>query len=241
MTWEATPKDLQKANATAHTNYSMEGPGVGADGQAFDLCDKISPIVPGQRVVEVGYGHGFLMQRAAEEGCYCTGIDIGPACSHGKGITALKENNLEAFDRVQLFCADSSHEAMPLPDDSQDHAFCTETIEHLSNPYFMCCEIKRVLKHGGTFTMAFPDCLDNLGYDGGQHAHVYPNWLTEANFELFAKQLYFKVMHKYQNGSTLWWVLKNYKRDGIVDVFRMTSGNYTEASLFDCLEEWDGT
>lgn len=240
MTWEGTPDELRRANATGHANYSMEGPGIGADGQAWALADKIKPISPGEFIIEIGYGQGYLLEQAIIHGCWAMGIDIAPAAeADGRGIENIRAR-AGVLDQLDLRCLDSSHDPIPAPDDHFDHAFCTETIEHLSNPYFMCCEIKRVLKHGGTFTLAFPDCLDNLGYSGGEHAHIMPGWLTEENFEIFVRQLYFKVVHKYQNGSSLWWVLKNYKREGVVDVFRMTSGNYTEGDLFGCLEEWDG-
>lgn len=239
MTWEATPDDLRRANATSHVNYSTEGPGIGADGEAFALADKIKSIVPGNAIIEIGYGHGYLLEQAIMNGCSAMGIDIAEAAEReGKGIESIRAH--DGWDRLDLRCLDASHDPIPAPDNSFDAAFCTETIEHLSNPYFMCCEIKRVLDHGGTFTLAFPDCRDNLGYSGGEHAHVYPNWLTEENFELFCRQMYFKVMHKYQNGSSLWWVLSNFKMDGVVDVFRMTSGNYTEENLFGRLEAWDG-
>ena len=79
---------------------------------------------------------------------------------------------------------------------------------------------------------------DNLGYGGGEHAHIYPGFLRRDSFERFMKQLYFKQVARVENGSSAWYVFRNYKGDGVVDAFSIVSGNYTEEELFSCLDSF---
>jgi SAM-dependent methyltransferase len=133
----------------------------------------------------------------------------------------------------QLVHMDVSHEPLPFVDDSFNVVFCTETIEHVANPYFAVAEIKRVLEHDGLFVLAFPMPEDNLGYGGGQHGHVYPGFLLRESFERFMMQLYFRAPCRQANGSSAWYAYRNAKQGGkMVDIFSVIAGNYTEEELY---------
>jgi len=92
-----------------------------------------------------------------------------------------------------------------------------------------------VLEHDGLLLMAFPMPENNFGYGGGQHAHVYPGFLERESYEIFMKQMYFRAMKRGENGASAWYAWRNYKGPGVVDVFRIVSGNYEEDQLFGCL------
>ena len=125
-----------------------------------------------------------------------------------------------------------------MPDDVIDWAYCLETPEHLANPYFAFAEVKRVLKHGGKFVLAFPRPESNLGYGGGKHPQVYPGFLQKDSFERFMMQLYFKKIQRDVHGDSAWYLYENIKEgEDFFDTFFMIKGNYTEDKLYGCLEK----
>ena len=227
-----------RTNSTALDCYADEGPGAGAEDGAVDVLHERTEykVFGGARVLEVGCGQCKLLHRLVHEfGCSVAGVDIAPCAKlHPDSYAVTDVKNVGNHVTVQ----DVSHVALPYEDNSFDFAFCTESIEHMANPYYMTAEVKRVLKHNGIYVLAHPVCSDNIGYGGGQHAHIYPWFLEEENIKIFMRQLYFKNIHAHQNGSTLWSTWKNYKGPGMVDAFVMTSGNHDEAELFRCLEDF---
>jgi len=232
---------LQRANITAEVNYQYEGPGIGADDGALNVLEmntseRVDCSEGNHICLEIGFGQGILLERLAVErggtNKSIYGADIASACFSQPRTLNLDEAGLARFYKM-----DVSHETLPMVDDCVTHAFCTETIEHLSNPYHMFAEVKRVLRHGGYFVLSFPMPESNLGYGGGMHSHIYPGFLQRESWELFCKQMYFKIVHRHENGSSGWYILKNYKGPCVVDAFSMSSGNYDESKLFACLEE----
>ena len=147
---------------------------------------------------------------------------------------------------VQVYELDVSHERIQCTPNTFDFAFCTESVEHFSNPYFAFANVKKALKHGGVFVVAFPMPEDNgwasgvpdHGFGSGEHAHVYPGLLLRDSFNLFMRQLYFQEIQGWDNGSTHWSIWANFKHETNVDVFAMGSGNYTEEQLFGRLDAW---
>ncbi len=224
-------ESLARVNPTSAECYALQGPGIGAGPTALEYFEERTGVVvtPNDVCLDIGFGDGTLLEALiTKRGCKSVfGVDIAHACA---------ETPLAKYPQAALTFCDVSHEAMPLHSDSVDIAFCTEMIEHLTNPYFMMANAKRVLRHGGYFVLAFPMPEDNLGYEGGQHAHVYPGFLQRESLQRFMRQLYFKQIMHWENGSSGWYVFRNYKGDGIVDVFEIVSGNYTEDRLFACLD-----
>lgn len=224
---------LCKINPTSRECYAAQGPGIGAGVSTLEHFEALSGrrMQPTDVCLDIGCGDGQTLKTFRQERSirktHALGVDIALAC---KPVA----NDFGFYLKI----LDVSHQPLPHSDDSIDLAFCTETIEHLSNPYHMVCEVKRVLKHEGLFTLAFPMPEDNLGYGGGQHAHVYPGFLMKDSFERFMMQMYFKQVAYRPNGSSAWYVFKNYKGPGIVDVFEVISGNYTEQQLYGCLTDF---
>jgi SAM-dependent methyltransferase len=235
------PLELQRTNPTAREAYSFQGPGTGGGGEALEKlesnCDR--RIVSDSRCLDIGFGEGKLVNALLERKCKSVcGVDIAMASmlpySSGVSVSVFFKKKIG----LDLRILDVSHDPLPYKDDAFDFVFCLEAIEHMSNPYHMCAEAKRVLRHDGMFVFAFPRPEDNLGYDSGQHAHVYPSLLQQGGYEQFMTQLYFKQAFRVENGSSAWYGWRNYKGPGVVDVFEMCSGNHTAEQLFNCLEEF---
>ena len=227
---------------TSEKHYETQGPGIGMDGGALDILRKCGyAITPEYACLEVGFSQGVLLERLYREvGCkLIVGTDIAQASLDSLRNRVPTPPRIGNDDpRLLLWKQDASKDRITFPDDTFDLASCTETIEHLTDPYFMMAEVKRTLKHGCVFIVSFPQPTRNIGYGGGLHAHIYPGFLERASWELFCKQLYFKVKYHEENGSTDWYVLRNYKGPGMVDAFAMGSGNYEEADLYACLEDF---
>lgn len=237
---------LERINPTAYESYTQQGPGIGAGSGALDWIEEHTSfrIDSTSTVLEVGFGAGeFLVRCAEERGATAYGVDICNSCAdhmrkvHGvhSGIKAYS-NRGELQYRIQ----DISHSELIWGNDKFDIAVSTEVLEHVANPIFMFSEVKRTLKHGGLFCVAFPMPEDNYGHEGGKHVHCYPWFLRKESFEMFCEQMFFKVMKRTTNGSSSWWDLRNYKGPGVWDVFHQISGNFDSVELFKPLREWNG-
>jgi len=231
-----------KLELTADSAYETEGTGIGAGEGALEWYEKLCSykIEAGMRCLDIGCGTCTLARDIARRGAFCYGVDIvktsidvfSTACS------AVGVDREELTEFVSFMRRDVSHDPLLIKENEIDVAFCTETIEHLSNPYYMVVNVKNALKHGGYFCIAYPRPEDNLGYACDEHAHVYPGFLVRDSFERFMKQLYFGL-HAYQvNGSSAWYVYRNYKSGELVDPFKVISGNYDEDRLYGFLKDW---
>lgn len=242
MNHDAVSPTRRAINLTAEACYREEGAGIGAGGEALRVLEQRTTfkLLRGMRVAEVGCASLQLAHVVLPLGVDYRGVDIHLEDSDLRQVETLRTGLGEACGTFEVDEGDVSHYQVPIfhNDDQYDAVFCTETIEHLSNPYFMCAQVKRALKPGGVFVLAFPRPEDNLGYGGGKHAHVYPGFLLRDSFELFMRQLFFKQVHRHENGSSAWYVFANYKGYGIVDVFSMTTGNYDDATLFEHLDAY---
>jgi len=68
-----------------------------------------------------------------------------------------------------------------------DVAFCFETLEHLTNPYNLLAEIKKVLKPDGILYLSIP-------HEHVTHNTIYPALLYPVgNFEQFLGQMAFEI------------------------------------------------
>lgn len=234
------PVRMDQINPTAMPAYTQQGPGVGGNETAVQMMTEMTSVKldPTHKILDVGFGAGGVIVNGVRVGCeFVAGVDAAAASiEHLKRPDMIgEEESWRHF--VQLVQMDVSHERLPFDDDTFDIVFCTETIEHLSNPYFAVVEIKRVLKHDGLFVLAFPMPENNLGYGGGEHMHTYPFFLMRASFEMFMKNLYFRAPVRRENGASAWYCYRNAKEGGpIVDLFHVIAGNYDERELYGWLD-----
>lgn len=105
-------------------------------------------IQPAEHVLEVGFGPGLSIRRAAEAAARVAGIDHSPAM-----LAEATRRNRAAIQagRVDLRLGDVS--ALPFANDQFDKAFGVNVIYFWPDPVVALREIRRVLKPGGTLVL----------------------------------------------------------------------------------------
>ena len=185
----------------------------------------------GQTCLEIGFGQGYLVRHLAERGCIVHGADAGLASHEG----AEKEGWAKT-PGLTLHYLDAARERIPVADNFFDFAFCLETLEHVSNPMAVVCEVSRVLKPDCEFIISIPDEDTNDDYIAGKHAYVYPGLYLRHYFNRFMRQLWFqRIAYRVNGGSRfLRFVNKKHWAPEPVDmhVFNVVRGNYTEQQLY---------
>jgi 2-polyprenyl-3-methyl-5-hydroxy-6-metoxy-1,4-benzoquinol methylase len=246
---------LQRINSDATISYESEGPGCGAGGLAIEYMEAhtLHSFEEGNSLLEIGFGSGDLLLHARSLGAeFSFGSDIAQAAIDNmqnisdvaviETLRNLSPTDTYCSPKAEPICislCDVSDEPLPIKDDTFDFAFCTEVIEHIANPLRMVAEVKRTLKHNGVFVLAFPMPESVYGYGNGVHSHVLgPGFLMRDSFECFMKQLFFKLDTRWENGGSVWYVFRNYKAEGVIDVFKVVSGNHDENVLFQPLEDF---
>lgn len=103
--------------------------------------DRLLPLQPGERVLEVGCGQGHLTIRLAERGIDVTGIDANPNAPEVSGS-----------DRVLHMMA----EELAFDDGEFDAVVSVHAIEHIPPLDEAAAEMSRVLKPGGRALHIYP-------------------------------------------------------------------------------------
>ena len=93
---------------------------------------------PGEHIVDIGAGPGFLAAEMATEGARVVAVD--PSAS-------MRE--LARARGVDFAIEDGSAEALPLPDGSVDAAVATQVLEYVPDVPGALAEIRRVVRPGG--------------------------------------------------------------------------------------------
>jgi len=93
---------------------------------------------PGEHIVDIGAGPGFLAAEMAAEGAWVVAVD--PSAS-------MRE--LARGRDVDFEVVDGSAERLPLPDGSVDAAVATQVLEYVPDVPGALAEIRRVLRPGG--------------------------------------------------------------------------------------------
>ena len=109
-------------------------------------------LVAEERVLEVGYGHGRTVAAAAAcaPGALLAGIDVSEDAAR---FAARRCRAAIATGRVDLRVGDSA--ALPWPDGAFDKALSVHTLYFWPEPGRDLREVRRVLRPGGRFVLAF--------------------------------------------------------------------------------------
>jgi len=103
--------------------------------------DRLLPMLPGERVLEVGCGQGHLTTRLAERGVDVVGVDANPNAPEVSGS-----------DRVLHMMA----EDLDFEDGEFDAIVSVHAIEHIPPLEEAASEMARVLKPGGQALFIYP-------------------------------------------------------------------------------------
>jgi ubiquinone biosynthesis O-methyltransferase len=109
----------------------------------FDFFDRVMTW-PGQTVLDVGCGGGFMSEELASRGAKVIGVDVS-----GGAIAIARRHAAERALPIRYLVA--SGEDLPLPSRSVDCVVCVDVLEHVRNLDRVLDEIRRVLRPGGVF------------------------------------------------------------------------------------------
>jgi len=123
---------------------------------------RISGVSPGQRVLDVACGPGFLTRAFARSGARATGIDATEAFLE----FARAEARDEGLSTVEFRAGDA--ERLPFDDESFDVVACRAAFHHFPRPARVLGEMARVCRRGGRVLVA-----DMLGHDDAERAALH--------------------------------------------------------------------
>ena len=146
-------------------NGRAEGMEAGHEPRAIQAIDAI-PLAAGETAIDLGCGNGWATRALADRlqpGGSAIGIDIAPA------MVERAQAASAGRDDVRFVCA--SFEAMPFDDGSVDHAFSMEALYYALDLHEALLGIRRVLRPGGTLTLATDFFLEN------PYSHGWPEMM----------------------------------------------------------------
>lgn len=200
---------------SVYRNYSPAGQGIG-----------VMPLVENARVLEIGFGSGDLLRALLARNNEVYGTDVSERI-----VETARENGLG-----NVFLVDVSETPLPFADDLFDAVYCYEVFEHLTNPYRLFVEIRRVLRAGCPLFFSVPSQEYSMGYGPGRHTFVYPGLLERHNLERFFTQMYFKIEAYRENTDGIIhhrnYRLTNMKHLGLPDVMEVIIGDYPVPTLY---------
>jgi ubiquinone/menaquinone biosynthesis C-methylase UbiE len=138
--------------------YIMSAETAGANAQALTVLD----LQPGDRVLEVGFGHGRTIEHAAASVPlgFVAGIDRSEEMGR---MAARRCRHLLRDGKVGVVVGDS--ERLPFPGQRFDKALAVHTVYFWADPIAHLREIRRVLKNGGRFVLGCHSKDDTMAED----------------------------------------------------------------------------
>lgn len=210
-------EESDMTKTTAHITYEHYKP-AGVDQGCF------KPACHG-RVLEIGFGSGVLLRSLRDAGNEVCGVDAGH--------DIVERARADGFD---VALVDVSEQDLPFETDSFDAVYCYETFEHLSNPYRMVSEVRRVLKPRRPLFFSVPTQEHTMGYGVCRHAFVYPGLLEREHLERFFMQMYFRIdqYHEMDTGLIVhrFYQMTNGKHEDLPDIMDVIVGDYHVSQLY---------
>ena len=113
---------------------------------------RVLNVVDGDRVLEVGFGHGRTLDAVAGavQGARFAGIDVS---ADALRVARRRCRRWIAEGRVELIAADAAQ--LPWPDESFTKAFSVHTIYFWPEPARCLAELRRVLKATGVVVLGY--------------------------------------------------------------------------------------
>jgi SAM-dependent methyltransferase len=150
---------------------------------ALDLLEA----VPGEQVLEIGFGPGRSLGVLAERGVLATGVEVSATM-----IDVATRRNAWLVDDDRITLVEGDGTSLPLPDATFDGVLSVHNIYFWAEPERTIGEIARVLRPGGRVVLAFrggehplPSRLDPSIYRTVTTGRAV-TWLQEAGFTVEA-------------------------------------------------------
>ena len=146
--------------------YIMSAETATANQEALTLLD----LQPSDRVLEVGFGHGRTIERAAT--VLATGFIAGIDLSEEMVRMAERRcRRLIRDGKVTLSVGDSDH--LPFLDQHFDKALSVHTVYFWADPVAHLREIRRVLADGGRLVLGFRSKEDKMAEDFPESVYTF--------------------------------------------------------------------
>ncbi len=136
-----------------------------------DVVLQVLALRPQDRVLEIGFGGGYLLSRIAaiaSDG-FVAGVDIAPA------MVAFGEKRLRPWIQSgKVAVRVASAERLPFADGCFDKVCSVNSIFYWSDAAGACAEMQRVLVEGGMMALCFTERASLAGRSFAQHSlHLY--------------------------------------------------------------------
>jgi SAM-dependent methyltransferase len=115
-----------------------------------DTVLELLDAVPGEQVLEIGFGPGRSLGMLAERGVLATGVEVSATMID---LATRRNATLVDDDRITLVKGDGT--SLPLPDATFDGVLSVHNVHFWSDPKRTVGEIARVLRPGGRVVLAF--------------------------------------------------------------------------------------
>lgn len=115
------------------------------------LARRIPTLPPGARVLDLGFGHGFMLFWFPRH-CELNGVDLTPTAV--KRITRAAARR--GYLRSRFECLNLDREPLPWDAAAVDVLICSHLLEHVEDDRRLLAEIGRVLKPGGHLILMVP-------------------------------------------------------------------------------------
>ena len=137
----------------------------------------------GARVLDVGCGNGAYTLEIGRVAALVWGVDIDRRW--------LYEFFGQPCIAPSIGAAQAESERLPFGDAVFDVVFCIETLEHVAHERIALCEMRRVLRDGGTLLLTAPNKwfpFETHGLRGIPHSYFIPfaSWLPEPLHRRYA-------------------------------------------------------
>jgi methionine biosynthesis protein MetW len=172
------------------------------DKSRYDVALEL--IEPGIRILDIGCGDGYMLQRCKRKFEELYGLDIAPSrISEAKiNVKKLHPNMASKFNFIER----NADDYLPFADSIFDTIICIASIEHIYDIFALVREMHRLLKQGGYVIAQVPNIAyfkhrlaillgklpitsspfnwQEIGWDGG-HIHYFTMnkfcWLFESS------------------------------------------------------------
>lgn len=164
--------------------------------RSLEAMDQRVPGVPGRRLLDVGCGYGFFLEKAREQGWDVQGVE---PCAHAREYALKHGLEVDAGVLMEQHYLDAAFDAVTL----------FYVLEHVREPLVYLKEAYRILKPGGVLLVRVPHTtpivkglkllrINNRLYDAPSHLNDF----SPATLSLALSKAGFKDATTFPGGAT---------------------------------------